>query len=406
MEAITPRWEWRTFGTSFGPAEDAFARLTPERIQESDEIYLVARDGDTVKVRDELMDIKVLREVDANGLEQWTPVMKAEFPVSAADVGRVFEALRQPVPALDRAEYTLDQFLDELIAPAEGGRRGPRPQAPGPLHDRRLHLRGDRCRRRRARDPHDRHRGRGSRRGDRRGPRCRPRWVRQHAVRGRAQRAPRRRAAALRGHRRRDELGQVPRRRARPGRVVAPGDRSGRADAARRGHRGDRGDRDRRDRSDRGRDRGHGRRGEAGRRARHRRRRDRRAAHRAEQRRGRGRDPAPGRRRRRGGLRRGGEPPGVPRGQGRASASRTGPWWCSTPVAAAASSRSGPATASTSGSASTSGRCATPSASGWTASCSPRRSTRRWRRSRPTSPGSTAGRIPTRWSGWAARSRT
>ena len=119
MEAITPRWEWRTFGSSFGPAEDAFARLTPERVQESDEIYVVAPDGDTVKVRDALMDIKVLREVDANGLEQWTPVMKADFPVSAADVGRVFDALRQPMPALERAEYTLDQFLDELITPAE-----------------------------------------------------------------------------------------------------------------------------------------------------------------------------------------------------------------------------------------------------------------------------------------------
>ena len=120
MQAITPRWEWRTFGTSFGPAEEAFARLTPERVQESDEIYVVGREGDTVKVRDALMDIKVLREVDGNGLEQWTPVMKAEFPVSAAEVGRVFEALRQPMPALDRAEYTLDQFLDELIAPADG----------------------------------------------------------------------------------------------------------------------------------------------------------------------------------------------------------------------------------------------------------------------------------------------
>jgi exopolyphosphatase / guanosine-5'-triphosphate,3'-diphosphate pyrophosphatase len=120
MEAIRPRWEWRTFGSSFGPAEDAFGRLTPERVQESDEIYLVSTDGDTVKVRDELMDVKVLREVDANGLEQWTPVMKAEFPVSAADVGRVFEALRLPLPTLDRAEYTFDQLLDEVIAPADG----------------------------------------------------------------------------------------------------------------------------------------------------------------------------------------------------------------------------------------------------------------------------------------------
>ena len=72
-----------------------------------------------MKVRDALMDIKVLREVDENGLEQWTPVMKAEFPIPATDVPRVYEALREPTPTLDRAEYTLDQFLDELIGPTE-----------------------------------------------------------------------------------------------------------------------------------------------------------------------------------------------------------------------------------------------------------------------------------------------
>jgi exopolyphosphatase/guanosine-5'-triphosphate,3'-diphosphate pyrophosphatase len=120
MQAITPRWEWRTFGADFGAGERAFAALTPERVQESDEIYLVGREGDTVKVRDDLMDIKVLREVDENGLEQWTPVMKAEFPIPATDVSGVFEALRQPVPDLDRAEYTLDRFLDDLIAPTDG----------------------------------------------------------------------------------------------------------------------------------------------------------------------------------------------------------------------------------------------------------------------------------------------
>jgi exopolyphosphatase/guanosine-5'-triphosphate,3'-diphosphate pyrophosphatase len=120
MQAITPRWEWRTFGADFGEGERAFAALTPERVQESDEIYLVGREGDTVKVRDALMDIKVLREVDENGLEQWTPVMKAEFPIPATDVPRVFEALREPTPSLDRSTYTLDQFLDGLIGPIDG----------------------------------------------------------------------------------------------------------------------------------------------------------------------------------------------------------------------------------------------------------------------------------------------
>ena len=68
---IVPRWEWRTFGGGFGPAEERFAALTPERVQESDELYLLAPGGrDNVKVRDELLDVKRLERVDDNGLEQ------------------------------------------------------------------------------------------------------------------------------------------------------------------------------------------------------------------------------------------------------------------------------------------------------------------------------------------------
>ena len=42
MPEIIPRWEWRTFGDHFGAAESAFAALTPERVQESIELYLLS----------------------------------------------------------------------------------------------------------------------------------------------------------------------------------------------------------------------------------------------------------------------------------------------------------------------------------------------------------------------------
>src|SRR6478735_2824453 len=74
MDKIIPRWEWRTFGPSFGPAEAQFAALEPTGIQESDELYLLSGMGDNVKVRDDLMDIKVFVETDAAGLEPWRPV--------------------------------------------------------------------------------------------------------------------------------------------------------------------------------------------------------------------------------------------------------------------------------------------------------------------------------------------
>jgi exopolyphosphatase / guanosine-5'-triphosphate,3'-diphosphate pyrophosphatase len=106
------RWEWRSFGRNFGSAEQYLAELTPGRIQESDEIYLLTGSGDNVKVRDELMDVKVLQQVDAEGLEQWAPVLKAGFPLSRADAARVLDALRIPAPASLEDSYTLDAFLE------------------------------------------------------------------------------------------------------------------------------------------------------------------------------------------------------------------------------------------------------------------------------------------------------
>lgn len=121
MAEIVPRWEWRTFGEDFGAAEAKLAALSPERTQESEELYLLSeRGGDTVKVRDDLMDVKHLERVDENGLEQWAPVMKAPFPLTAADVGAVLLALGvDPLPPLARSAYTLAQLLDEVVRPSD-----------------------------------------------------------------------------------------------------------------------------------------------------------------------------------------------------------------------------------------------------------------------------------------------
>ena len=118
MDKIIPRWEWRTFGESFGAADSRFAALTPNDVQETDELYFLSSNNDeNVKVRFDLMDIKTLVEVNADGLEQWKPVMKAKFPLPAAEVKKVLEALAITVASLTRAAYTLDQFVNELAGP-------------------------------------------------------------------------------------------------------------------------------------------------------------------------------------------------------------------------------------------------------------------------------------------------
>jgi exopolyphosphatase/guanosine-5'-triphosphate,3'-diphosphate pyrophosphatase len=89
---VVPRWEWRTFGATFGEADALLTGLTPTAVEESDEVYLLSQAGDNVKIRAELIDIKVLREVDRRGLERWEPVLKASFPIAVADVAAAFEA--------------------------------------------------------------------------------------------------------------------------------------------------------------------------------------------------------------------------------------------------------------------------------------------------------------------------
>jgi exopolyphosphatase/guanosine-5'-triphosphate,3'-diphosphate pyrophosphatase len=128
MHTVVPRWEWRTFASSFGAAERAILALPPGPIQESDELYLLSPTTDAnVKVRGGLLDIKALERVDAHGLEQWLPVLKAGFPLPSDAVARVCAELGVERP---QAREGLD--LDSLRA--ELARRGVRAVA---IHKRR-----------------------------------------------------------------------------------------------------------------------------------------------------------------------------------------------------------------------------------------------------------------------------
>jgi exopolyphosphatase/guanosine-5'-triphosphate,3'-diphosphate pyrophosphatase len=115
---IVPRWEWRTWGDAFGAADERFDALAPEREEESDELYLLARGRDvSAKVRGGLLDVKLLETVD-NGLEQWKPVLKAAEPLTPADVAFVLETLGVVAPPFDRDEYTIAHVIEHLAGPS------------------------------------------------------------------------------------------------------------------------------------------------------------------------------------------------------------------------------------------------------------------------------------------------
>ena len=102
MSTIVPRWEWRTFASRTGGAERRLADLAVEPPAESDERYLLSPSEANVKVRDAHVDVKVLEDVDGDGLERWRPTAHLAFPPSAGDLADVAAALGTSPPALDR----------------------------------------------------------------------------------------------------------------------------------------------------------------------------------------------------------------------------------------------------------------------------------------------------------------
>jgi exopolyphosphatase / guanosine-5'-triphosphate,3'-diphosphate pyrophosphatase len=116
---IVPRWEWRTFGERFGAGEERLAELTPTSVDDSDELYIVSSRGEgSIKVRGGVLDVKRLEQVSDEGLEQWRPVAKAEFPIAAKDVAELLLGLDVGVPALNRDAYDLDELVDEVVRPS------------------------------------------------------------------------------------------------------------------------------------------------------------------------------------------------------------------------------------------------------------------------------------------------
>lgn len=114
-----PRFEFRSFGRCFAEAEKRMARLSvpvPEKVWErrSVETYIVSRTNDihNTKIRDGKMDIKTYVQT-VEGLEQWNPLMKGEFPISAQTLQtEVFPAfLVMNLPVLTKETYTLEEFL-------------------------------------------------------------------------------------------------------------------------------------------------------------------------------------------------------------------------------------------------------------------------------------------------------
>lgn len=85
--------------------------------RESDDIYVLDPSGtENANIREGVLDIKQLRQIDADGLELWEPVFKAHFPLSRSDLAAASAVWPLPLETLPRETYTIEQFIEEVIS--------------------------------------------------------------------------------------------------------------------------------------------------------------------------------------------------------------------------------------------------------------------------------------------------
>jgi exopolyphosphatase/guanosine-5'-triphosphate,3'-diphosphate pyrophosphatase len=111
MGKIIPRWEWRTFSENLTESENLIKETGLKIERESSEIYILSTNSnDNTKIREELMDIKTPIRIK-DGLEQWTVLTKASFPIHINDLALVFKAFNVELPLLEKDELNYEEYI-------------------------------------------------------------------------------------------------------------------------------------------------------------------------------------------------------------------------------------------------------------------------------------------------------
>ncbi len=122
-EISKPRFEFRTFGKDFSESSGLMAELSipvSNKVsnRKSSETYIVSRKNNVnnIKIRGGMMDIKTYVQT-VQGLEQWNPLMKVEFPIKSTKLKTdIFPAFQVKMQQLIKNEYTIADFLKIINA--------------------------------------------------------------------------------------------------------------------------------------------------------------------------------------------------------------------------------------------------------------------------------------------------
>ena len=118
MPESPPRWEFRVWDDDLQALKRSLEDLGIQgRSIDGTELYLVSSTTDecNAKIRAGLLDVKRLL-TEARGLQQWTPMLKAPFPLDAPTIAACLLCLRAEPSRLTRSAYTALEFLGEVVA--------------------------------------------------------------------------------------------------------------------------------------------------------------------------------------------------------------------------------------------------------------------------------------------------
>ena len=142
---IVPRWEWRTFGTTFGAAEEILAGLAPTGVAESDELYLLSDGVTTSRSATSSWTSRRFAPSTATAFSSGSPFSRPPFrspPGTSRPRSSRFDCRRrQPPWRRIRCRSSSTSSSIRCCGPARV-----RSQATGPLHVQRVHGRADRPR--------------------------------------------------------------------------------------------------------------------------------------------------------------------------------------------------------------------------------------------------------------------
>jgi len=114
-DIIELRWEWRCFAPSLAKIAQAVPIPSDAVSRESDEIYLLDPSGTkNAKIRDGILDIKRLRQIDADGLELWEPILKVRFPLSRSDLVTASAVWSLRLETMPSQTCAIEQFIEGL----------------------------------------------------------------------------------------------------------------------------------------------------------------------------------------------------------------------------------------------------------------------------------------------------